>query len=116
MLSLAASQEGGGRVVCPHAQLSSTPELVSPGTAEPRARVTAWRLYDRHRALTVLHTRASLTHGILTNSHKMSTVLILQISRLESWASLVAQLGKNPPAIQDTLVQFLGQEDLLEKG
>ena len=33
-----------------------------------------------------------------------------------SWASLVAQLVKNPPAMQETLVQFLGQEDLLEKG
>ena len=33
-----------------------------------------------------------------------------------SWASLVAQLVKNPPAIQETLVRFLGQEDLLEKG
>ena len=31
-------------------------------------------------------------------------------------ASLVAQLVKNPPAIQDTLVRFLGQEDPFEKG
>ena len=31
-------------------------------------------------------------------------------------ASLVAQLVKNPPAMQETLVQFLGQEDPLEKG
>ena len=30
--------------------------------------------------------------------------------------SLVAQLGKNRPAMQETPVQFLGQEDLLEKG
>ena len=32
------------------------------------------------------------------------------------WASLVAQTVKNPPAMQETGVQFLGQEDLLEKG
>ena len=32
------------------------------------------------------------------------------------WASLVAQLVKNPPAMQETPVQFLGQEDPLEKG
>ena len=32
------------------------------------------------------------------------------------WASLVAQLRKNPPAMQEALVQFLGWEDLLEKG
>ena len=31
------------------------------------------------------------------------------------WASLTAQLIKNPPAMQETLVQFLGQEDPLEK-
>ena len=28
----------------------------------------------------------------------------------------VAQLVKNPPAMQETLVRFLGQEDPLEKG
>ena len=32
------------------------------------------------------------------------------------WASLVAQLVKNLLAMQETMVQFLGQEDLLEKG
>ena len=32
------------------------------------------------------------------------------------WASLVAQLVKNPPAVQETWVQFLGREDPLEKG
>ena len=31
-------------------------------------------------------------------------------------ASLIAQLVKNLPAMQETLVRFLGQEDLLEKG
>ena len=29
---------------------------------------------------------------------------------------LIAQLVKNPPAMQETQVQFLGQEDLLEQG
>ena len=33
-----------------------------------------------------------------------------------SSASLIAQLAKNPPAMQETLVQFLGHRDLLEKG
>ena len=28
----------------------------------------------------------------------------------------IAQLVKNPPAMQQTLVQFLSREDLLEKG
>ena len=33
-----------------------------------------------------------------------------------SWASLVVQLVNNPPAMQETWVQSLGWEDLLEKG
>ena len=31
-------------------------------------------------------------------------------------ASFVAQLVKNPPAMQETPLQFLGQENPLEKG
>ena len=33
-----------------------------------------------------------------------------------SWASLVAQLAKNPPAVWETWVQSLGWDDPLEKG
>ena len=33
-----------------------------------------------------------------------------------SWASLVAQLVKNLPAMWETWVQFLGWEEILEKG
>ena len=33
-----------------------------------------------------------------------------------SWASLVAQLVKNPPAMLETWVQPLGWEDPLKKG
>ena len=33
-----------------------------------------------------------------------------------SWASLVAQIVKNPPAVQETWVRSLGQEYPLEKG
>ena len=31
-------------------------------------------------------------------------------------AALITQLGKNPPAMQETPVQLLGREDPLEKG
>ena len=43
---------------------------------------------------------------------------MVNILRLEctSRASLVAQMVKNLPAVQETWVQFLGQEDPLEKG
>ena len=33
-----------------------------------------------------------------------------------SWASLVVQLVKNPPAVQETWVLSLGWDDPLEKG
>ena len=36
--------------------------------------------------------------------------------RQYSWNSLVAQLVKNPPAMWETWVQFLGWEAPLEKG
>ena len=35
---------------------------------------------------------------------------------LDHRASLIAQLVKNPPAVRETLVRFLGREVLLEKG
>ena len=35
---------------------------------------------------------------------------------VQSWAPLAAQAVKNPPAMQETQVQSLGQEDPLEKG
>ena len=35
---------------------------------------------------------------------------------LYCWASLVAQVVKNPPAMQETQVRSLGQGELLEKG
>ena len=38
------------------------------------------------------------------------------ISRCKLRASLIVQLIKNLPAIQETLVRFLGWEDLLENG
>ena len=35
---------------------------------------------------------------------------------MEARASLIAQLVKNLPGMQVTSVQYLGQEELLEKG
>ena len=36
--------------------------------------------------------------------------------KYHAWASLVAQLIQNPPAMQEALIRFLGQKDPLEKG
>ena len=51
-------------------------------------------------------------------------LLVLPVSRTEKfnvdfralWASLIVQLVKNPPTMQETPVQFLVYEDPLEKG
>ena len=50
----------------------------------------------------------------LSSSYKCRSVISCHRERI--WASLIAQLVKNPPAMQETLVRFLGQEDPLEKG
>ena len=38
------------------------------------------------------------------------------LGAFEFWASLVAQMIKNPPAMQETWVRFLAWENPLEKG
>ena len=47
---------------------------------------------------------------------KVVVKLILRVTFYLSWASLVAQLVKNPPAMQETWVWSLGWEDPLKKG
>ena len=44
------------------------------------------------------------------------TTEVTAAAAAESWAFQVAQLVKNLPAMQETPVQFLGQEVPLEKG
>ena len=39
----------------------------------------------------------------------------IRTHRVDSWASLVAQMVKNLPAMQETWVQSLGREDPLER-
>ena len=45
-----------------------------------------------------------------------SEFILSHSSDLGYWASLVAQMVKNLPALQETWVQSPGQEDPLEKG
>ena len=56
----------------------------------------------------------SLFHSLCTQLLSFSIWLIS--FSIMFGASLVAQLAKNPPAMQETLVQFLGWEVPLEKG
>ena len=54
------------------------------------------------------------SHKEWDTTEQMSTDA--HIWHLPFWgASLIAQLVKNPSAMQETPAQFLGQEDLLEK-
>ena len=57
------------------------------------------------KILVPLSVPTSGTHGI----GKIHTYV-------KKWASLVVQLVKNPPAMQETLVRSLGWEESLEKG
>ena len=43
------------------------------------------------------------------------SVLQIHFMGFYLWASLIAHLVKNPTAVQETLVQFLGWEDPLKK-
>ena len=61
-----------------------------------------WR---RERLLTPYSGLENSTGGIVNGVTKDTT------ERLSLWASLVAQLVKNSPAMQETPFQFLGWED-----
>ena len=62
-------------------------------------------------------TRKTIALTRWTFAGKVMSLFFNMLCRLVvGWASLIAQLVKNPPAIQETLVRFLGWEDPLEKG
>ena len=61
-----------------------------------------------------------LFSGCFSSSNRLSHLpcqcpLVFASGYLLAWASLVAQMVKNPPAMQEIWVSSLGQEDLLEK-
>ena len=55
------------------------------------------------------------THKQIPESSIITIIRICNYTLL-LWASLVAQTVKNPPAMQETWIHFLDQEDPLEKG
>ena len=56
---------------------------------------------------------SSLYYTVCSNQFSILYIVIYSITIR---ASLIVQLVKTLPAIQETLVQFLGQKDLLKKG
>ena len=67
-----------------------------------------------HTADARLQSTSGVLGNNLQNSHSTACGEYPDLPRLQ--ASLVAQLVKNLPAMQETPVQFLGQKDPLEKG
>ena len=49
-------------------------------------------------------------------SQSMKITALDALLVVQTYVSLVAQTIKNPPAVQETWVRSLGQEDPLEKG
>ena len=52
----------------------------------------------------------------MQNAWQFFFFFFLEVYLIYLWASLVAQLVKNPPAMQETWVKSLGWEDALKKG
>ena len=51
------------------------------------------------------------------NDHEIFSDMVLTLSKYQNRAPLIAELVKNPPEMQETLVWFLGGlENPLEKG
>ena len=61
-----------------------------------------------------LHQTSERVHGI--NKYFCTRDEPFGKAFTRDWASLIVQLIKNLPAMQETLVQFPGWEDPLEKG
>ena len=57
-----------------------------------------------------------LSKGAYIKRIKLQAAAFMLETHMLTGASLIAQLVRNPPAMQETPVRFLGQEDLLEKG
>ena len=76
-----------------------------------------WKEMPKYCSQSLGHQR-SLPSDLTWVAHKAEPSPLIRISRDLVILSpiLVAQLVKNPPAIQETLVRFLGREDPLEKG
>ena len=55
-------------------------------------------------------------HSLLGRKAMTNLDNVLKSRDIILWASLIAQLVKNPPAVQETSVRFLGCDDPMEEG
>ena len=61
-------------------------------------------------------TKHNIVHHLYIKFFKKKQTFNNREKYSEMMASLIAQLVKNPPAMQETPVRFLGQKDSPEKG
>jgi hypothetical protein len=95
-----------------------------PGNAGPGCKDSAETRVSISPTCAHMHTQAYIAvdahelscQGRRANIRSSLMEIRKQVYLPYSGASPVAQLVKNPPAMQETLVRFLGQEDPLEKG
>ena len=83
-----------------------------------QARIVEWVVIPFSRGSSRPRAQTWVSCILYHLSHQGLALTLLVNSQILtiSWASLVAQLVKNLPAMQETWVQSLGQEDPLEKG
>ena len=97
-------------------ELSHILSAVSCQSQTPRLpKGTSWKLCTFH-CWEVYYLDLCKTWGASEWRTGLSGAVLISWATFVAWASLIAQLVKNPPVMQETPVQFLGWEDLLEKG
>ena len=79
--------------------------------------IQLWKFSILKGNLTTLsHSHLQINFRVSLSISILKTAITFYVNGFKSGASLVAQMVKNLPAMQETWVQSLGQEDPLEKG
>ena len=92
-------------------QISTLRALIGRSRRNPAHSISIWVVFTQVYMCMKVHQAVSIKFVYFTIFRSFLKKLLWR-----HWASLIAQLVKNPPATQETLVQFLGREDPLEKG
>ena len=72
--------------------------------------------HSRHLQKPFAGTLSRFPKGVLSSAILWPNWGTFRRAVCDGLASLIAQLVKNPPGMQETSVRFLGREDPLEKG
>ena len=83
-------------------------------------------MFNSSATVPISHVHYKVTGTLTFSKHELNDIESNNVTGIQKsnaltqsirifWASLVAQLVKNLPAMQETPVRFLGQKDLLEK-